>query len=84
MSVELETTNGGTYYNESLGAIATVGGGTADATAPTTPSALVAGSVNSNSAAFSWTASTDAVGVAGYKVFRSTSSTGTYTEIESA
>jgi hypothetical protein len=83
-AVKLQATNGGTYYNESLGAIATVGGGTADATAPTVPSGLAAGAVTSNSAAFSWTASTDAVGVAGYKVFRSTSSTGTYTEIESA
>ncbi|GEA88728.1 glycoside hydrolase family 6 protein [Cellulomonas cellasea] len=50
-----------------------------DTTAPTAPSGLVAGTVTQNSAAISWTASTDAVGVTGYEIFNGTTSVGTST-----
>ncbi len=42
----------------------------ADTTAPTVPSGLTAGAKTVTSLAFSWTASTDNVGVTAYKVFR--------------
>lgn len=48
-----------------------------DTTAPTAPSGLVAGTVTQNSAAISWTASTDAVGVTGYEIFSNGTSVGT-------
>jgi hypothetical protein len=52
-----------------------------DATAPTAPAGLVATSVTASatarSVALSWTASTDAVGVAGYRVLRGTTVVGT-------
>lgn len=56
-----------------------------DGTAPTVPTALVAGAVSGTSVAFSWTASTDNVGVTGYKVFRNgvqvgTTTTASYTD----
>lgn len=46
------------------------GGTTPDTNAPTVPTGVVVKSSSSNSMAISWTASTDAVGVTGYKVFR--------------
>ncbi|MGW6130512.1 glycoside hydrolase family 6 protein [Cellulomonas sp. NPDC055163] len=50
-----------------------------DTTAPTAPSGLVAGTVAQTSAAISWTASTDAVGVTGYEIFANGTSVGTST-----
>jgi chitodextrinase len=43
---------------------------TSDTTPPTTPGALVKGTVTASSVALSWGASTDAVGVAGYRLFQ--------------
>jgi len=48
-----------------------------DTTAPSTPTGLTQGSVSANSAAFSWTASTDNVAVTGYRVFRDGTQIGT-------
>ncbi|MEZ4102999.1 MAG: fibronectin type III domain-containing protein [Candidatus Paceibacterota bacterium] len=53
-----------------------------DTTAPTVPAGLQVSSTTANSISLSWTASTDVGGsVAGYNVFRSTTSTGTYTQV---
>jgi chitodextrinase len=46
------------------------GGGGSDTQAPSTPGQPTAGSVTANSAALSWAASADNVGVTGYDVFR--------------
>src|SRR5438445_7152639 len=43
---------------------------TTDTTAPTTPSGLAASAVTSTSLTLSWNASTDNVGVTGYRVYR--------------
>ena len=51
----------------------------ADTTPPTDPSSLTAGTVSHSSVELSWTESTDAVGVEGYKVFRDGSEIGTTT-----
>ncbi len=51
--------------------------GSGDTQPPTTPTALTQTSVTSSAAAFSWTASTDNVGVAGYTVYRNGSTIGT-------
>jgi glucose/arabinose dehydrogenase/PKD repeat protein len=58
---------------------AAVGGGGADATPPSTPTNLSATAVSSSQVNLSWTASTDNVGVAGYRVFRNGTSVGTST-----
>jgi GH18 family chitinase len=50
-----------------------------DTTAPSAPSNLAAGSVTSSSVALSWTASTDNVGVTGYKIFNGGNQIGTST-----
>lgn len=60
--------------------------GTADTSAPSTPAGLTAAADSSSSIALSWNASTDNVGVAGYKIFRggtqiATSTTNTYTDV---
>ena len=83
-AVKLESANGGTYYNESLGAIATIGGVTADTTKPSVPSGFATTASTSEIAGFSWTASTDNVGVTGYNIFRSASSGGTYTQLNTS
>jgi hypothetical protein len=44
--------------------------GAADTTAPSTPTGVTAGSPTASTIALSWTASTDAVGVTGYRVRR--------------
>src|SRR4030042_2194852 len=46
------------------------GGGEVDTTAPTTPTDLTATAISSSQIDISWTASTDNVGVAGYKIYR--------------
>ncbi len=46
------------------------GGGTGDASAPTTPSALNAVATSADRIDLTWNASTDNVGVAGYKLYR--------------
>jgi len=57
------------------------GGGTADTTAPTTPTNLSATPTSTTQINLSWTASTDAVGVTGYRIYRNgtqlTTTTGT-------
>jgi chitodextrinase len=52
---------------------------TPDTIAPTIPSALVASSITATFFSISWTASTDAVGVKGYKVFKNGVQIGTST-----
>lgn len=52
-----------------------------DTTAPSVPSGVVLSNANSSSISFSWNASTDNVGVTGYKIFRSSTQSGTYTEV---
>ena len=59
--------------------------GTVDNTPPTTPSGLSVTGTTASTASLSWTASTDNVGVAGYKIFRAgvqvgTSATNAYTD----
>ena len=48
-----------------------------DTTAPTTPTNLSATAVSSSAINLSWTASTDAVGVTGYKIYRGGTQVGT-------
>ena len=55
-------------YTAVLNALNGGGAGGDDTTPPTTPGTPTASNVTSNSAALSWTASTDNVGVAGYDV----------------
>lgn len=50
--------------------VVTGGGGASDTTAPTTPTSLSATPVSQSQVNLAWTASTDAVGVAGYNVYR--------------
>lgn len=58
---------------------ATVGGGSTDATPPSTPNNLSASALSSSQITLSWTASTDNVGVTGYRVFRAGVQVGTPT-----
>ena len=50
-----------------------------DVTPPTVPTGLTAGTVTSTTAALSWTASTDNVGVVGYDIYRNGTKVGTST-----
>ncbi|MCX7771227.1 MAG: hypothetical protein N2202_09155 [Proteobacteria bacterium] len=52
---------------------------TADTTSPTAPTNLTANSVTTSSVSLSWSASTDNVGVAGYKIFKNYVEIGTTT-----
>lgn len=52
-----------------------------DTASPTVPTGLSATALTSNQIKLSWNASTDNVGVVGYEVYRSTSSSGTYSLI---
>jgi chitodextrinase len=54
-------------------------GSSTDTTAPTVPTNLASGTVTQTSVALSWTASTDNVGVAGYKIFRNSAQIATST-----
>ncbi len=49
----------------------------ADVQAPTTPAGLTVGTVTTSTVALSWTASTDNIGVTGYKVYRNSTQVGT-------
>lgn len=51
----------------------------ADVTAPTVPTGLTVGTITASSVALSWSASTDAVGVAGYRVFAGSTQVATST-----
>ncbi|WP_217559010.1 lytic polysaccharide monooxygenase [Paenibacillus sp. GbtcB18] len=51
--------------------------GTPDTTAPTAPAGLTASNVAATSATVSWTASSDNVGVAGYRIFNGSTQIGT-------
>jgi chitodextrinase len=53
--------------------------GTSDTTAPSTPSNLAGTAQSSSQVNLSWTASTDNVGVTGYKIFRNGTQVGTAT-----
>lgn len=52
-----------------------------DTTSPTTPGAPTSTGITASSISLSWTASTDAVGVTGYKIYRSATAGGTYSEV---
>lgn len=53
----------------------------ADVTPPTAPGNLTASAPGKRKISLSWTASTDNVGVTGYQIWRSSSPTGTFTQI---
>ena len=55
----------------------TTGAGSGDSTAPSVPTGLTVQTQAGTSVALGWTASTDAVGVAGYQVFRNGTKVGT-------
>ncbi|OHA85535.1 MAG: hypothetical protein A2591_03985 [Candidatus Yonathbacteria bacterium RIFOXYD1_FULL_52_36] len=58
------------------------GGGTSDTTAPTTPTSFTATAISTTQINLAWTASTDAVGVAGYRLERCTGATcTTFTQV---
>ncbi|MFL6121220.1 cellulase family glycosylhydrolase [Actinophytocola sp.] len=58
------------------------GGGSADTQAPTTPGTPTASGVTAGSAALSWSAATDNVGVTGYEILRAAgTSGGTFTSV---
>ncbi len=59
--------------------LVTGGGGGGDTTPPSTPTNLAATAVSSSQINLSWTASTDNVGVTGYKIFRGGVQVGTAT-----
>lgn len=77
--------DGAGNVNSSPSVVITVNNG-ADLQAPTAPTGLTAtaGPKSSLSITLQWTASTDNAGVAGYQVWRASSSNGTYTQIASA
>ncbi|MBO0867717.1 MAG: DUF4434 domain-containing protein [Micromonosporaceae bacterium] len=63
----LSTFANSAYHNSYLNYLAN---GTVESTAPTTPGPPSANAVDSQTVSLSWTASTDAVGVAGYDIYR--------------
>ena len=60
----------GNHSSQSTSANATTQAPASDTTAPSTPTNLSATAVSSSAINLSWTASTDNVGVSGYKIFR--------------
>ncbi|MFF5228824.1 fibronectin type III domain-containing protein [Dactylosporangium sp. NPDC000521] len=60
-----------------LGAISVGGGGGGDTTAPTVPTGLASPTKTASSVSLTWNASTDAVGVTGYRVLRGGTQVGT-------
>lgn len=81
--------NGGGNYTLGTGTTLVKGGvitanaanpcGAVDSVAPTAPTALTAGTATLSSVAFSWTASTDNVGVTAYDVYRNGTKVGSVT-----
>jgi chitodextrinase len=79
--------NSGNNYTVGTGIAAVVNGAVSsgtnpcgvDATAPTTPTGVQATAMDSNTVTVAWTASTDNVGVTGYKVLRGGTQVGTVT-----
>lgn len=73
--IQLRTTTGDTFTvaQGSSSVLYTSKGAVADAQAPTAPGSLVATAASSSEVDLSWNASTDNVGVTGYRVYRSTS-----------
>jgi chitodextrinase len=63
----------GNHSSQSSSASATTQAAAGDTTPPSTPTNLSATAVSSSSINLSWTASTDNVGVTGYKIFRNSS-----------
>jgi hypothetical protein len=63
----LSTFANSAYHNSYLNYLAN---GAVESTAPTAPGSLSATAVDSQTVSLSWTASTDAVGVAGYNIYR--------------
>ena len=61
--------------------VASIWGGSSstDTTAPSTPASLASSNITSTSATISWTASTDNIGVTGYKIFNNGTQVGTST-----
>ncbi len=66
-------------YSGASNIVSVTTSGVVDTTAPSAPTNLSVVSKTSNSVSFSWTASTDNVGVTGYKVYRSTTLLATVT-----
>ena len=78
-----DDTNGRYYHGELyLGAAPTLTPAP-DSTAPSAPTGVTGTSPSSTSVALSWTASTDNVGVTGYRVFRNGTQVGTPTDTSS-
>jgi bacillolysin len=75
----IATTNA--FYSVGIGAAYA---GTADTTAPSTPTNLAASGTTSTSTNLAWTASTDNVGVTGYNVYQGTTLKGTATGTSAA
>src|SRR5579862_6913876 len=73
-SYDFTATQTGTEWITQVAVFAPSG---ADTTPPSVPTNLQSSNVTSNSARISWTASTDAVGVVGYRVYRNASLIGT-------
>lgn len=86
-AIDLTTSgSGGTYYRESLGKIyTTTGGGGGDVLAPTAPGNFASSNIQPTSVTLTWTASIgNPVGESiTYKVMRSTSTNGTYSQVGS-
>ena len=59
--------------------VAAIWGGSSDTTAPSIPASLASSNITSTSATVSWAASTDNVGVTGYKIFKNGTQVGTST-----
>ena len=66
-------------YSGASNIVSVTTSGVVDTTAPSAPTNLSVVSKTSNSVSFAWTASTDNVGVTGYKVYRSTTLLATVT-----
>ena len=71
------TASGNSTNRFSLYVTYSVSGGGGDTTPPTVPAGLAVTGVTTSTVTISWTASTDNVGVAGYKVFRNGTQVGT-------
>ena len=59
--------------------VTAIWGGSSDTTAPSIPASLVSSNITQTSATVSWAASTDNVGVTGYKIFKNGTQVGTST-----